>query len=159
MLDEPDRVTDASTGTGEASSDVVDSTDEAILIAYIPGDIGEAAFEAGLKEARNRGCRAVLVNAPRSGLTVDRKMIDNEAKVELVDRARAGSVELEVLQPIDDDPVSAIEDLAESGGFSLLVIGLRRRSSIGKFIMGSTAQRLLLDVDIPVLAIKVRRQS
>lgn len=159
MLDEPNRKADVSTGANEASKEVVDSNDEAILIAYIPGDIGEAAFEAGIKEARSRGCKAVLVNAPRAGRTVDRKMIDDKAKAELVDRALVASVELEVVQLTDDDPVSAIEDLAESGRFSLLIIGLRRRSSIGKFIMGSTAQRLLLDVDIPVLSIKGRRQS
>lgn len=159
MLNEPERGTDVSTGTGGLSPVAVDSNDEAILIAYIPGEIGEAALDAGLNAARSRSCRAVLVNAPRAGRTVDRKMIDDKAKAELVDRARSGNVELQVVQPIDDDPVAAIEDLADSGAFSLLVIGLRRRSSIGKFIMGSTAQRLLLDVDIPVLSIKARRQS
>ena len=129
-------------------------TPKKILIAYIPGSIGDSALEAGLAEAAVRNCPAIVVNAPRAGRTVDRKMMDEAAKERVIERARTYEVEMDIVQPIEADPVAAIEDIVASGEFSQLVIGLRKRSTVGKFVMGSTAQRLLLDVKIPVLAVK-----
>lgn len=138
----------------DLAAEQASGTTKKILIAYIPGSIGDAALEAGLAEAAVRNCPAIVVNAPRAGRTVDRKMIDEAAKERVIERARTHEVEMDIVQPIEADPVAAIEDIVESGDFVMLVIGLRKRSTVGKFVMGSTAQRLLLVVGIPVLAVK-----
>jgi nucleotide-binding universal stress UspA family protein len=36
----------------------------------------------------------------------------------------------------------------------MLVIGARRRSPVGKALVGSVAQTLILDADLPVLVVK-----
>ena len=49
---------------------------------------------------------------------------------------------------------AALVDLATEIDASLLVIGSRRRSAVGKLLLGSTVQRVLLDAPMPVLVVK-----
>ena len=126
-----------------------------ILIGYVPTPEGEAALEAGLKEAQLRDTNAVILNSPRKGAPVDAALIPEDQIAELVRRARAVGVEAVVRQPGHaDDLTDEFIELAEEIDASLIVIGLRKRSQVGKFIMGSHAQRILLQVDRPVLAVK-----
>ena len=45
-------------------------------------------------------------------------------------------------------------DLADEVGASLLVLGAKRRTPVGKLLLGSMVQRVLLDAQIPVLVVK-----
>jgi nucleotide-binding universal stress UspA family protein len=40
-----------------------------------------------------------------------------------------------------------------------LVIGVKRRSAVGKALLGSISQRLLLESPIPVLAVKINEDQ
>ena len=52
------------------------------------------------------------------------------------------------------DPADDLIEVAEKENAALIVIGLRRRSPVGKLLMGSHAQDILLRADCPVLAVK-----
>jgi nucleotide-binding universal stress UspA family protein len=45
-------------------------------------------------------------------------------------------------------------EFANDEGIDLIVIGVRRRSPVGKLVLGSNAQDILLRADCPVLAVK-----
>ena len=52
------------------------------------------------------------------------------------------------------DPSDAVVQIAQENDARLLVLGLKRRTPVGKLIMGSLAQRILLEATCPVLAVK-----
>ena len=68
----------------------------------------------------------------------------------------ARGIEHEIRQPTRGRaPADELLDAADEVGATLIVIGLRRRSPLGKLITGSTAQQVLLDASCDVLAVKV----
>ena len=129
-----------------------------ILIGYIPTHVGEAALAAALAEAASSGDDVVILNSPRRGSTVDADLVADDAGEALVRRAAEAGVTATVDQTDHgDDIVATFEALVERTGARLLVIGLRRRTPMGKLLMGSDAQRLLLELDVPILAVKPAR--
>nr|WP_300047687.1 universal stress protein [uncultured Nocardioides sp.] len=129
-----------------------------IVIGYVPTPVGEAALEAGLEEAKAHGDDVVLLNSPRRRSTVDGELIDEATADELVARAAAAGVTARVDQSDHgDDIVETFTKVAAAASARLVVIGLRRRSPVGKLVTGSDAQRLLLDLDVPILAVKPPR--
>ena len=129
-----------------------------VLIGYVPTPIGEAALEAGLAEAAVRNEDAVILNSPRRGSTVDDHLVDDQTGAELVERARKAGVTASVDHADHGaDIVDTFEAVIERTAASVVVIGIRRRTPVGKLVMGSDAQRLLLELDVPVLAVKPAR--
>jgi nucleotide-binding universal stress UspA family protein len=58
------------------------------------------------------------------------------------------------VRPDGTEPADAILDATDAVGATLVVLGSRKRSSMGTFLMGSTTQRVLLDAPVPVLVVK-----
>ncbi|MGZ8786188.1 MAG: universal stress protein, partial [Acidimicrobiia bacterium] len=52
-------------------------------------------------------------------------------------------------------PVDEILTVAAENNIDALVIGMRRRSRVGKFLLGSDLQELLLSSDRPVIAVPI----
>ena len=126
-----------------------------ILVAYAPRPEGLAALHKGLEIAKRRNERLVVVNASPGGGSDDPSKADVQ-DVERVEKIMADSgVNAEFKQFVrGKSAVDEIEALVESLPVSLLIIGLRQRSKVGKLIMGSVAQDILMSVPCPVLAVK-----
>jgi nucleotide-binding universal stress UspA family protein len=98
-----------------------------------------------------------VINSARGGRDFDADdAVDSEAELDAVraELAEAG-VEAEVRQLVRGLDVA--EDLiavAQDTSADFIIIGLRRRSPVGKLILGSNAQRILLDAPCPVLSVK-----
>lgn len=114
-----------------------------IAVAVADSKEGREALRAAAEEAREQGTDLVVVNLALGDL--DTGALPAGLRHEVVNRM--GSA--------DNDPVEVVLDaLEERPEVTRLVIGLRRRSPIGKAVLGSTSQRLLLESPVPVLAVK-----
>jgi nucleotide-binding universal stress UspA family protein len=131
-----------------------------ILVGYVPTPVGEAAVRAAIDEARLRNEPLLIVNSVREGALADRTVASEEDLRRVTADADSAGVAHTVLQPSHrDDLAQEILDLAREHDVSRIVIGLRQRSQVGKFIMGSHAQRILLQADRPVLAVKAAESA
>jgi nucleotide-binding universal stress UspA family protein len=127
-----------------------------VVLGYVPKPEGEAALAASIAEARLRGADLVVVNSHRThhGDADGDQRLQAELD-EVRARVEEAGVRVDVRHP--ETGLEAAEDLlaiAEEVDAELVVIGLRRRTPVGKLILGSNAQRILLDSHCPVLAVK-----
>jgi nucleotide-binding universal stress UspA family protein len=128
-----------------------------IVVGYVPKPEGKAALRRAAEEARLRDARLVVVNSHRGGREFDREdAIETETQLqEVKSELDAHGVEHDVRQLVRGmDPAEDLVNVATDVEAELIVIGLRRRSPVGKLILGSNAQRVLLDAPCPVLAVK-----
>lgn len=129
----------------------------AIVVGFVPTPEGRAALERGVQEAKLRGLRLEVVDSHRGGSSYD---VDEAQEIEAEleqfgTRLRTEGVDHNIRSFVrGNDPTEDLVTVAEETGAEMIVIGLRRRSPVGKLLLGSTAQEVLLGADCPVLAVK-----
>lgn len=133
-----------------------------VVVGALESPEGQVALDRAVVEARDHGgvvhVVAYLAN-PRSGdaaaeFQKDRVASEERARA-LAERHRADGVEMEVHVPVGaETPAQAILRVADEEAADLIVIGMRRRSRVGKLVLGSNAQDILLGAEAPVLSVK-----
>lgn len=118
-----------------------------IVLAYADTPPGHAALHHAAKLARLLDEPVLLVTAEHA----------HEASA---DRARellgqdAAELRIDVAESGLHDPSDRVIQVAQEADASYIVLGLRHRSAVGKLLLGSTAQRILLDATCPVVGVK-----
>lgn len=128
-----------------------------IVVGYLKTDEGEAALDRAIDEARLRADRVIVVHSMRGGERDERDRVIAYREVLDAIRARlaAEGVDGDVRELVRGrSPDEDVLDAAEESGANLIVIGLRRRSPVGKLVLGSNAQTILLNAECPVLTVK-----
>lgn len=115
-----------------------------IVVGYSSKPEGQAALKRAVVEAQLRGAALIVVNTDPNGELAQLRAELAESGVRHDLRGLTDSL----------DAVDELLSAAESSGAEFIVIGLRRRSPVGKLLLGGNAQRVLLDASCPVLAVK-----
>ena len=128
-----------------------------IVIGYVDTPAGNAALEAGIEEARRRERPVVVVSSLLGGRsTGEAETLETmEASKRVRERLESEGIECEIRDLVRGN--TPAEDLIEGCReieAELIVIGIRRRRSTGKLILGSNALEILHDATVPVLCVK-----
>jgi len=125
-----------------------------IIVGYRPTPEGQAALNRAVDEARRAEAPLLVVNSAEEPPGAPVPISTEVGADALSQRLEEDGISHEIRQlDVDDDPADSILS-SVSGLTDLIVIGLRRRSPVGKIITGSVAQRVLLEAACPVLAVK-----
>lgn len=128
-----------------------------VLVGFVRSKEGQAALNRGIEEARAHDARLTIVHSSRgNGHESVEDVIADRQELERVDAELvAAGVDHQIREVVlGHSPALDIVDVANEIGAELIVIGIRRRSPVGKLLLGSDAQEILLLADCAVLAVK-----
>ncbi len=135
-----------------------------VAVAHHTRSSSDLALQEGARQAAYRGTDLVVVHVVDS-LDTDIAEANKAGISDAVEKALAAAALPDVrwgvrlvaggrdIADVSEAILGAVGEL----GPDLLVIGARRRSPLGKAFLGSVAQNIILDADVPVLVVKSPR--
>lgn len=115
-----------------------------IIAAVTDSKVGRHALVEAVAEAKQLGTDLVAVNLRNTELDVTDLNTDG-LTVTVVDRRGMSK----------EDSADAVLDEIDARNATRLIIGVTRRTPVGKALLGSLSQHLLLNSPVPVLAVKL----
>ena len=125
-----------------------------IVVGYSADRYGTAALEHGIAEAKLRNTNLLVINATTGEALSDPRFAQSDEVHDVEEHLNECGVEFELNQPVGVDPADELLKAMENDDADLLVVGIRQRSPVGKLLLGSVAQQVLLECPKPVLAVK-----
>ncbi len=126
-----------------------------IVVGYVPTPEGVAALDYATAAALRDSATLVVVNSGARGDDSGPSFVSQAELDALADQLTGLGLTYEIRQPTHAfSPAEEVLGAAKDTGADLIVVGLRRRSPVGKLFLGSTSQQILLEADCPVVAVK-----
>lgn len=124
-----------------------------VAVAYAGGESSKAALRLAIAEARLRRMTLVVIHTTSREDYEAPRYAGDDTLLDLERYLRSSGVNFVIRQPISHHVAEGVLAEAERVRARLLVVGLRRRSAVGKVLLGSIAQQIVLDATMPVLAV------
>jgi nucleotide-binding universal stress UspA family protein len=125
-----------------------------IIVGYTPNPEGRAALSRAMLEATAHGHELLVLNASHGDRYVDPHFAGADDLREVRELLDDSGVKYQLHQPVRG--LDAAEGLVAAGNddVDMIIIGLRHRTAVGKFLLGSTSQQVILRAPCPVLGVK-----
>lgn len=125
-----------------------------VAVAFNNSDPGRAALLRAIQEAESKDQELVVLHVVEDLNTESREQAAADSSA-AIRAAGANPDKVRVLVGAEGpNPAGALIDLAIEVNADTLVVGGRRRSPVGKLLVGSTVQQILLEAPMPVLFVK-----
>jgi nucleotide-binding universal stress UspA family protein len=125
-----------------------------IVVGYSADAFGRAALEHGIAEAKLRNTTLWVINSTSGEAYSDPRFAQSGEVHDVERRLAECGVEFELTQPVGVDTAEELLKAMDRDDAELLVIGIRHRSPVGKLLLGSVSQQVLLECPKPILAVK-----
>jgi len=128
-----------------------------ILVGYDGSNVSREAIDLSVEHANAFKAEIIIVRSMVGGPEVPRKdfeVAENDLEYEK-NRLLDKKIPCEAILSVRG--LEAGEDLvrlAEENKVDEIIIGVRRRSKVGKLLFGSTAQYVILNASCPVVSVK-----
>jgi len=123
-----------------------------IVVGYTAGAFGRACLAEGIAQARVHDAELLVISAVSEARG---QRIADANEIAWVERQLEQSgLRWRLTQPIGGTPAEELLAAMDDPAAIMLVIGMRRRTQVGKLLLGSTSQYLLVECRKPVLVVK-----
>jgi nucleotide-binding universal stress UspA family protein len=127
-----------------------------ILVAYDGSKVSKQAVQLAKKHARAFGARIVLVYSMVGGPEIPRQdfeRAEKELQSQEIGLKEEGFGCETLLSVRGMEAGEDIVKLAEEKGAEEIILGIQKKSKVGKLLFGSTAQYVILNAECPVVTI------
>lgn len=134
-----------------------------IVAGFLRSPEGMAALQRAIEEAKLRDAELLVVHSAKGdGPLYERDdVVEYREELERIDAqlSEMGVKHRRMELARGNSPSEDLLKVAVDENVDLIVLGVRRRSAVGKLVLGSNAQDVLLKADCPVLAVKARAEA
>ena len=128
-----------------------------ILVGYEESRVAEAALKLAHKHAKAYGADLFIVTSLEQGPGLKKEDIDKaESRLEKIRKPfTADDIPCEVRATVSyQSPGEDLVNFAKENDVDEIIIGVKRRSKVGKLVFGSNAQYVILEAPCPVVSVK-----
>ena len=128
-----------------------------IMVGFDGSKVSEAALALAAEHARAFGAKIFLVQSMVGGPDVPKRDFENHERELKYHKNEFKKKDLEcesLLSVRGLEPGEDLTQLAEEQQVDEIIMGVRRRSKVGKLVFGSTAQYVILNAPCPVVTVK-----
>ena len=128
-----------------------------IVVGYDGSNTGKAALAVAKEQSKAFGANVFVIESQVGGSATDAQDIkEGEENLEFAESyLKEQNIPCEThLLVRGVEPGEDIVQFAKDNDADLIIVGVRRRSKVGKLMFGSTAQFVILEAPCPVLTVK-----